>query len=183
MKRSRRLKVNIFPFPSSSRSEGASQGYQLGSGPGGKAVRVWGWGARAGGSAPLRDSHPCAQRDHGDSYHDRHPQSLTWERAHTQIHGCRNTDGGPNLAAGGCSTAENTPGALLSLCSRWALSSVRGDLVPLSPVLHQCHRGTACALSPLHPARALGKLCRASWLGGCEMSPRLCCSSVLMSLM
>lgn len=42
MKHSRRLKVNIFPFPSSSRSEGASQGYQLGSGTGGKAVRAWG---------------------------------------------------------------------------------------------------------------------------------------------
>lgn len=42
MKHSRGLKVNLFPPPSSSGSEGASRGYQLGSAARRKAVRGWG---------------------------------------------------------------------------------------------------------------------------------------------
>lgn len=52
----------------------------------------------------------------------------------------------------------------------------------LSPVLHQRHRGTTRALSIL--PELWGSSAEPSWLAGCEMRPRLCCSCcVLMSLM
>ena len=65
MKHSRGLKGNLFPLQSSSGSEGAFQGYQLGPAAGRKAMRGCGaWGARVavpagcGGSALLSESHP-----------------------------------------------------------------------------------------------------------------------------
>lgn len=136
MKHSRGLKVNLFPPPSSSRSEGNFQGYQLGSAAGRKVMRSWGaWGTRTaiptgcGGSAQLSKSHPTdlaatcngAWRDNsvtlGYHYHNRHPYIAPRQplgKGHTQIHGDRHTGGAtqPHLPAGGSRTAKKMQGAL-----------------------------------------------------------------------
>lgn len=93
-----------------------------------------------------------------------------------------------NLPAGGSRTAKKTQGSSCSLSCQRAPSIVSGDLALLSATLYKCHRGTTCALSPLHPPKFLhrsgGSSAEPAWLGGCEMRPRLCCCRpVLMLLM
>lgn len=116
MKHSRGLKVKLFPPPSSSRSERAFQGYQLGSAAGRKAVRGWGClghqeglAGGHGGSARLSESHPShlaaacngAWGDNGVTlgyrYRNRHPYAAPRQlpgKGHTHIHGYRNIEGG-----------------------------------------------------------------------------------------
>lgn len=106
MKHSRGLKVNHFPPPSSLRSEGAFQGYQLGSVAGMKVIGVWGEESGVNElnlpqQKPLHQAGCCLQWCPARQQHDfgvevlylwAAPQQLP-ERLHTQIHGYRSTEG------------------------------------------------------------------------------------------
>lgn len=215
MKHSRGLKVNLFPLRSSSRSERAFQGYQLGSAAGRKVVRGWGClghqGGLAGGhggSAWLSESHPShlaaacngAWGDNGVTlgyhYRNRHPYAAPRQlpgKGHTHIHGYRNIEGGPNLPGGGSRTAKETQGTGQSVVPVGSQCCCWGP----GPVVHDAIQMPSRHNSPLEPFASCPSCCTAadepntggssaepSWLGGCEMRPRLCGSCpVLMLLM
>jgi len=163
MNHRRGLKVNLFPSPSSSRSEGTFQGYQLGSAAGREAMR----GRGAWGAGPAM---PTGHRDVLTLL----PDSGLGEGT-AQSHGHRNSEGRPNLPGGGSWRAKKRQGPVQPVLPvgsqhrRWGPGPVVHDAVQM-PSRHNLESFASCPsfCAAANQLSSGGSSAEPSWLAGCE---------------